>query len=87
MKSLRSLFAVALIAAAPLAAHAQQEQGLTRAQVNADLVAVEQAGYTPGRPNDIHYPADVQAAEARLHSQNGSFATTGPAQNVYGQQQ
>jgi uncharacterized protein DUF4148 len=42
---------------------------LTRAEVRADLVRVEQAGY---RQNKTHYPADIQAAEAKLEASNGS---------------
>jgi hypothetical protein len=44
-------------------------QGLTRAEVRADLVRVEQAGYNPSLGNDIDYPADIQAAEAKVAAQ------------------
>ncbi|WP_414439175.1 DUF4148 domain-containing protein [Burkholderia sp. 22PA0106] len=43
------------------ASHAQ----LTRAQVRADLVRVEQAGFDP-LGETLDFPADIQAAEAKL---------------------
>jgi len=59
--------AVAVVLAIPAVASAQQSSsGITRAQVRAELVQIEQAGYNPSRANDPHYPADVQAAAARL---------------------
>jgi hypothetical protein len=81
MKSILSAAAVAaLLATAPLAAFAQSSSdGLTRAQVRADLVQVEQAGYRP-EMNDIHYPADIQAAEQRAHgSQTQTAAVAAPS--------
>ncbi|MEW6341143.1 MAG: DUF4148 domain-containing protein [Paraburkholderia sp.] len=44
-------------------------QGTSRAEVYADLVRVEQAGYNPAASSDTSYPADVQAAEAKLAAQ------------------
>jgi hypothetical protein len=44
---------------------------LTRAQVRADLIRVEQAGYRMGIGNDPDYPADVQAAEAKVVAEPG----------------
>jgi len=44
---------------------------LTRAQVYADLVRVEQAGYNPALSSDATYPAGIQAAEARVAAQGG----------------
>ena len=69
---MKSLFEAAVIAAlitAPLAAFAQSSEPLTRAEVRADLVKVEKAGYNP---NDwIHYPENIQAAEARVAAEHG----------------
>ncbi|EEE06955.1 DUF4148 domain-containing protein [Burkholderia dolosa] len=51
---------------APVAAFAQTVDGsLTRADVRADLVRVEKAGYRPVA-SDPYYPDDVQAAEAKV---------------------
>jgi hypothetical protein len=55
-------------------------EDLTRAQVLADLVRVEQAGYRPGG-DDVNYPADIQAAEQRIAAQDASSATLTSAQN------
>jgi Domain of unknown function (DUF4148) len=79
-----SLAAVALTA--PVLSFAQSNGPLTRAEVRADLVRVEQAGYNPSLGNDIHYPADIQAAEAKVaaqdHQQNATQAYGGVAENA-----
>jgi hypothetical protein len=73
MKSLLEAVAIAALISAPLAAVAQYEQPLTRAQVRADLVQVEKAGYNP---NDwMHYPENIQAAESRIAAQKQAGAT------------
>lgn len=43
---------------------------LTRAEVYADLVRVEHAGYNPSVSDDSTYPADIQAAEAKIAAQD-----------------
>lgn len=71
--------ALALAAAtlcAPVLSFAQSSAPLTRVEVRADLVRVEQAGYNPSRGDDVNYPADVQAAEARIAAQNDGQLTT-----------
>ncbi|WP_454830165.1 DUF4148 domain-containing protein [Paraburkholderia xenovorans] len=67
MKSLtRSIIAVVVLTA-PVFAFAQQAHApVTRAQVRADLVQMENAGYNPARRDDATYPSDIQAAEARV---------------------
>jgi opacity protein-like surface antigen len=78
MKSLIQAVVLAAAIAAPVAAFAQANQPVTRAQVRAELVQLEKAGYQPGHA-DPHYPADIQAAQARVDAQNGTgqAATTG----------
>jgi hypothetical protein len=66
--------AIVALAAAPLAALAQSD-GLTRAQVKEDLQGVEQAGYNPSE-RDAFYPADIQAAEAKVGSLGAYGAST-----------
>ncbi len=56
-----------MLALAVVPALAFAGQGLTRAEVRAQLVQIEHAGYNPAR-KDIHYPQSIQQAEARLHS-------------------
>ena len=63
----KTLVCIALAAsalAAPALSFAQSNAPVTRAEVRADLVRVEQAGYNPSRGDDADYPADIQAAEA-----------------------
>ncbi|HEY3598556.1 MAG TPA: DUF4148 domain-containing protein [Paraburkholderia sp.] len=64
------VLAVAVVIGLPVAAHAQESGStVTRAQVRAELVQLENVGYTPGRANNPHYPADIQAAELAVASQ------------------
>jgi Domain of unknown function (DUF4148) len=56
---------------------------LTRAQVRADLIRLEQAGYNPATVNDVNYPADIQAAEAKIAAEDAAQqAATPPQQNI-----
>ncbi|NTX24631.1 DUF4148 domain-containing protein [Burkholderia cepacia] len=78
MKSLIATFAAAAVLAVPAVSFAQQNAPVTRAQVKADLVAVQQAGYKLGSDR-TNYPESIQAAEARLNPQQNVAAadTTG----------
>jgi hypothetical protein len=68
--------AVAAAFAAPAITFAQSSAPLTRAQVRAELVQIEKAGYRPGDGDQSTYPQDLQRAEARLAAQS---ATTSAA--------
>ncbi|ANB75919.1 hypothetical protein AYM40_26860 [Paraburkholderia phytofirmans OLGA172] len=72
MKSLIQAVVVAAALAAPVAVFAQSNQPVTRAQVRAELVQLEKAGYSPSRGEDPNYPADIQAAEAKVAAQNSA---------------
>jgi hypothetical protein len=66
---------LALALAVPAVSFAQTTDApITRAQVRADLIQLENAGYRP-TSEDTYYPADIQAAEARVHS--GDTASSG----------
>jgi hypothetical protein len=66
MKALIQAVVVSCALAAPALSFAQADQGqATRAQVRDDLQRVEQAGYRPVG-DDASYPADIQAAEAKV---------------------
>ncbi len=69
--------AVALSLLAPVLSFAQTNAPLTRAQVRAELVQLEQAGWRPAAGSDPHYPEDLQAAEARVAQRNGAAANSG----------
>ncbi|MGU7780141.1 DUF4148 domain-containing protein [Burkholderia sp. PU8-34] len=70
MKNLIQAVVVAAALAAPVAVFAQNNAPLTRAQVRAELVELEKAGYNPARGEDPNYPQDLQAAEARVAQQH-----------------
>ena len=70
MRKLACAIAAVSLLAAPMTSSAQStNEPLTRAQVRDDLIAVEQAGYSPAAANDDNYPQDIQAAEARIAAQ------------------
>ncbi|WP_321907043.1 DUF4148 domain-containing protein [Burkholderia cepacia] len=58
------LVAVSAAVAAPAYAG---ESTVSRAQVRAELAALQKAGYLPNRPNDPNYPDNLQAALRRVH--------------------
>ncbi|MGN7981276.1 DUF4148 domain-containing protein [Burkholderia sp. 22313] len=67
------LVAVSASVAAPAFA---SERTVTSAQVRAELAALQQAGYQPNRPNDPHYPDDLQAALKRVRDHETTVADT-----------
>ena len=77
MNSLIKAVAMAVVLSAPIASFAQTSQPVTRAEVRTQLVQLEKAGYNPGLADNATYPADIQAAEARVAAQNGSTSGVG----------
>jgi Domain of unknown function (DUF4148) len=75
MKSLIQAVIAAAVICAPIASFAQSNAPVSRAQVRAELVQLEKAGYHVGDGDNAHYPEQLQAAEARVSVQNS--ATTG----------
>ncbi|VWD55848.1 membrane protein [Burkholderia lata] len=76
MKAARIL-AVAALAAIPALSFADTGHGLTRADVRAELVRLEQAGYNPAR-SEPHYPEDIAAAlQVAQSDQNGPSKSQG----------
>jgi Tfp pilus assembly protein PilE len=76
MKLVQALIVAAVLAVPAVSSFAQSNAPVTRAEVKAQLVQLEKAGYQPGR-DDPYYPADIQAAEARVSAQNGAAASFG----------
>ncbi|PMS17067.1 hypothetical protein C0Z18_21650 [Trinickia dabaoshanensis] len=72
MKSFVYAMVAASALAAPLASYAQTSTNgpVTREEVRQDLINVEQAGYNPAARSP-YYPDDIQAAEQRVHAQEG----------------
>ena len=81
MKSLIQAVVVAAALAAPVAVFAQSNQPVTRAQVRAELVQLEKAGYRPGDGDNTRYPEAIQAAEAKVAAQNGATSAYGGVVN------
>ena len=72
MNSLIKNAVIAVMIVTPFAALAQTQQPLTRAQVRQELIQLENAGYNPqSRNNNLHYPDEIQAAQARVAAQRG----------------
>lgn len=65
MNKLISAVVVAAAVAIPAVSFAQSAQPVTRAQVRAELVQLEKAGYSPAQ-DDVNYPENLQAAEQRV---------------------
>jgi hypothetical protein len=83
MKS--SIYAVLVVSvlAAPIISFAQQSGPVTREQVRNELVQLEKAGYD-GNAGDATYPANLQAALARVAEQNQAQAQAAPQNSAYG---
>ncbi|WP_109483474.1 DUF4148 domain-containing protein [Paraburkholderia sp. C35] len=82
MKSLIKAVAIAAVLAIPAVSFAQSNQPITRAQVRAELVQLEKAGYRPGAGSEAHYPDELQAAQARVNVENGSANSYGGVANA-----
>ncbi|TAL95891.1 MAG: DUF4148 domain-containing protein [Paraburkholderia sp.] len=79
MKALIKAAVVAAVLAAPVVSFAQSNEPLTRAQVRAELVQLQKAGYSPLDDRNS-YPVHIQEAEARIAAQNGAS----PVNTSYG---
>jgi hypothetical protein len=77
LRSLIPAVAFALALAAPAVSFAQSNEPVTRAQVRADLIQLERAGYHVGDGDHTTYPAEIQAAESRVAAQNGAASGQG----------
>jgi hypothetical protein len=76
MNKLIPAVVVAAALAVPAISFAQtSQQGLTRAQVRAELVQLEKAGYNPSG-DQINYPENLQAAQARVSAEQLASGNT-----------
>lgn len=71
MKLVQSVVVAALLAV-PALSFAQSNQPLTRAQVRAELVQLQQAGYNPASDN-TQYPKNIEAALSRINVKNAAY--------------
>ncbi|VXC35965.1 conserved exported hypothetical protein [Burkholderia sp. 8Y] len=74
-KSIVPAIVIASAVAAPAFANASENGPLTRAEVKAQLVQLERAGYRPAS-DQTTYPANIQAAEARVNAEQGVAASS-----------
>ena len=69
--------ALAIAIAAPAVSYSQSSnEPVTRAQIRAQLVQLERAGYRPSAADNMAYPNDLQAAEARVAAREGTATST-----------
>jgi uncharacterized membrane protein len=76
MKLVQSLIVAAALAIPAVSSFAQSSQPVSRAEVKAQLVQLEKAGYSPAGDNTT-YPANIQAAQARFSTENAADAGYG----------
>ncbi|RFU45219.1 DUF4148 domain-containing protein [Paraburkholderia sp. DHOC27] len=83
MKTLIGLTLAASALLGPALAFAQTSNApLTRAAVYADLVRLEHAGYDPTSSSDSTYPANIQAAEAKVAAEDATQTASSNATPV-----
>ncbi|CAB3729913.1 DUF4148 domain-containing protein [Paraburkholderia rhynchosiae] len=86
MKVIQSLIVAAAVAL-PALSFAQSNQPLTRADVRAQLVELQKAGYQPAS-DETQYPRNIQAAQARVNAQQGltvsSYGSSGTSSSESG---
>lgn len=70
MKTLAYLLVAIGAFASPVVSFAQSTEPLTRAQVRAELIRLEEAGYHVGSGDHTTYPAGIQAAESKIAAQD-----------------
>lgn len=75
MRSLIQAAVVVTVLSAPAFSFAQSNAPLTRAQVRAELIELERAGYHGG--DNVHYADAIQAAEARVAAQHATASGHG----------
>jgi Domain of unknown function (DUF4148) len=70
MKTLARLVLASLAFCIPVVGFAQNTAPVTRAQVRAELIRLEQAGYHVGDGDQTTCPVQIQAAEAKIAAQD-----------------
>ncbi|CAG9258707.1 DUF4148 domain-containing protein [Paraburkholderia unamae] len=82
MKTLVHTVCAVAVIAVPIASLAQSEGALTRAQVQAEIAQLQQAGFNPANANTVDFPSNMQAADPRAADQGSGYgpATSGSSQ-------
>ncbi|SAL23500.1 membrane protein [Caballeronia turbans] len=81
MKVIQSLIVAAAVAL-PAFSFAQSNQPITRAEVRAQLVELQKAGYDPAS-DQTQYPQNIQAAQARVDAAKGLTAYGAPVNGAF----
>jgi len=76
MKLVQSFIVAAALTIPAVSSFAQSNEPITRAEVKAQLVQLEKAGYNPAG-DQTQYPTNIQAAQARVNAQNGTATDFG----------
>jgi hypothetical protein len=86
MKTLACLVLGLSALAGPLVSFAQSTEPVTREQVRQELIRLEKAGYHVGDGDHTTYPAEIQAAEAKVAAEDTQQAQDSqqPADNAVG---
>jgi len=79
MKTLACLVLAIGALASPVVSFAQSTEPLTRAQVRAELIRLEETGYHVGTGDHTTYPAEIQAAESKIAAQDSQQAANNAA--------
>jgi hypothetical protein len=87
MKTLVKAAALVAAIAMPLVSFAQTSQPVTRAEVRANLVQLEKAGYRPSDFSDTNYPTNILAAEAKVAAQSQRTQDSGYGPSTSGSSQ
>ena len=82
MKTLVHTVCAVTFIAATIASSAQSDGGLTRAQVQAEIAQLQQAGFNPANANTVDFPANMPATGASVASGSSGYgpATSGSSQ-------
>jgi Ni/Co efflux regulator RcnB len=78
MKTLVQAVCAVAVIATPMVSMAQSEGSLTRAQVEAELAQLQQAGFNPANANTVDFPSNLPTADMGAGAQNSGY---GPATN------
>jgi hypothetical protein len=76
MKLVQSLIVAAALVVPAVSSFAQSNQPVPRAEVKAQLIQLEKAGYNP-TGDQTQYPANIQAAETRVNGDNAAANSFG----------
>ena len=74
MKTLACIVLASCALASPVVSIAQSTAPVTRAQVRDELIRLAQAGYHAGDGDQTTYPAQIQAAEAKISAEDSQKA-------------